>query len=141
MVRAYETNQPIGNDQPRGKWVIVSGAVLPFVAHVEMVRFVKKFKFWKRSPKSVPEDTQAHQTNNVDAKSDRQAEGEHRLGKIVELIRQMRLITASHQIQTAQGVLGSQNRTEGPRINRFLPRLPRVRPPGTVVGRRVSEVS
>ena len=33
MVRAYEVNQPISIGQPRGKEIIVSGAVILLVAH------------------------------------------------------------------------------------------------------------
>ena len=103
-----------------------------------MVRFLKKVVRYFEKP--APEDTQAHKTANVDAKRDRQAEGEFRLGKITEPIRQMGLIGQSHQIPTVEGVLESQNKTERPRINRFPPRLPQLRLPCTAVATQVSAV-
>ena len=131
--------QPISSAQPRGNGIVVSGTTLILVAHLKMVRFLKK-DFWKRSPKPVPEDTQAHQTTNVEAKRDQQAEGELRLGKVVELIRQVGLIWPSHQIPTAQEVLRSQTKTEQPGINGFPPGLPPLRLPGTMVVTQVSAV-
>jgi len=80
MVRAYEANQPIGNGWSQGNAKgIVSGAVL-LVADPKM-RFLKGFK---KLLKPEPKDTRAHQPTNVDAKHDRQTEGEHCSGKIVE---------------------------------------------------------
>jgi len=104
-----------------------------------MVRFLKK-DFWKRSKKPVPEDSQAHKTTNVDAERDSDAESEYRLRKMSKLIRRMELIGQSYQMTTAQGVLGSQTKTGGPRINGLPHRLPRVQLPGTIVATQVSAV-
>jgi len=90
-----------------------------------MVRFLKK-DFWKRSPKPVPEDAQAHQTTNLDPERNRDAESEYRLREISELIRQMELILPSRQVPTTEEVLRSQTKAEEPRINSFPPRTPQL---------------
>ena len=103
-----------------------------------MVRFLKKLL--GRSPKPVPEDPQAHQTANVDTKSDRQAEGEYRVEKIIEFDKADKTDWDTAPDANRAGVLGSQNRTEGPRINSFPPRMLRLRLPGTMVATQVSAV-
>ena len=109
------------------------------VAHLKMVRFLKK-NFWKRSPKPVPEDAQAHKPTNVDTGRDTDPEGEYRLREIAEPIRRMELIQSSHQVPTKEEALGSQTKTEGPIINSLPPRFPRLRLPTTMVATKVSVV-
>ena len=138
IVRAYEPNRPIGNGSQRFNGMMESGAALLLLAFLKMVRFFEK-KFWKRS-RQEPENTQANQTTNVDAERGRDSGGEYRSGKHPELIWLMGLIGLSHQIQTVEAVLGSQIRTKGPGINRFPPRLPQLKLPGTIVITQVSAV-
>ena len=95
-VGAHGETQPIADVQPRGNWIIVLGASLsPYRSHLKM-RFLKK-KFWERSPKEKkPENAQDNRATTIDAKRDKNAEGEYRLRRISELMRQMGLIRPSH---------------------------------------------
>ena len=95
-VGAHGETQPIADGQPRGNWIIVLGASLtPYRSHLKM-RFLKK-KFWERSPKEKkPENAQDNRATTIDAKRDRNAEGEYRLRRVSELARQMGLIRPSH---------------------------------------------
>ena len=90
-VGANEATQPIGDDVPRGNWIIVSGAgISPYRSRLKM-RFLKK-KFWERSPKPKPENAQDNRTTDVDAERDKNAGGEYRARKILVLIWRMELI-------------------------------------------------
>jgi hypothetical protein len=105
-----------------------------------MLRFLKKHR--KSSKKPVPpENGPVHQPPNIGAGRDTDSEGEYRLRKILELIRPMGTdSTRGTQIPTAEGVLGSQIRAGGLRINSFPHRMPRLRLPETRVATQVSAV-
>ena len=89
-----------------------------------MLRFLKKYR--KPTKKPVPPENPVHQPPDIGAGRGTDSEGEYRSRKISADKADGTDSTRGTQIPTVEGVLGSQIRTGGLRINSFSHRIHRL---------------